>query len=341
MERHSDITLRQLIDERLLWGAVALVLLYTAALGYWVVKVQAFEAFYDYSRDHEEWQMDHVVMVSLIFLMLCGLLVGGFATLFARRLVAVTRAQRRAERRMQELQQQAAMGSMLGGMAHHINNHLQPVILLTRMVQDNLPPDSDDQKDLAVALQAAQNASEVLQRVQKIAGTHAESSGTCAAASSVQSALAKAGAGIPAHMQMNIHIHQTSGQLRMSRSELDTVVGHLVRNALDSMTPQGGSMQVELSPLPQTGQCVLRVADSGCGMTTEQLDRVFDPFYTTKPQGQGRGRKCGWYCLCCPPRRLGGRRFWCADDWGLTCLGLLLKQIGLQEVPCRPCEPLV
>ena len=271
------------------------VLAFTAALGYWAVEVQAFEAFYNYSRDHEDWQMDHVVMVALVFLMLAGSVTAAFATLFARRLAAATRARAQAEKRVLELRQQAAIGTLLGGMAHHINNHLQPVLLLTRMVQDNLAPESDDQKDLAVALQAAENASSVLKRIQKIANAEANTKDACQASASVQKAVTLAQAHLPSSVQVHASIAPLHGQLRMKPIDMETIVGHLVSNARDSLPPQGGVIRIDFSEVAQdtaTGAsrtCCLCVRDTGCGMTALELERVLDPFYTTKPQGRGMG----------------------------------------------------
>lgn len=299
MDKLDKVTLSKLIEPRIWWTAGIGLLVFTGALGYWVVDVQAFEAFYDYSRAHESWEMDHVVMVILVLLTAIGLLTGFFARLFAKRLITVTQAQMLTERRMQQLQRQAALGTLLGGMAHHINNHLQPVILLTKMVQDNLPESSEDQKDLAIALEAAQKASGILQRIKKIAGVEAKASGSCPVAATLQEVVPLAVLGRPANIQIDSSFADISGQVSLSKADLETVVSHVLRNAIDSMGTRAGKINVQLTEMqqrPVAGPadhghrfCRLQVADQGDGMNEEQVARIFEPFFTTKTQGEGMG----------------------------------------------------
>jgi len=61
---------------------------------------------------------------------------------------------------------------------------------------------------------------------------------------------------------------------------------NIIKNALDAM-PDGGLLKISLSPTPKG--CEVVFADSGCGMSAEQAERIFDPFYTTKPPGEGSG----------------------------------------------------
>ena len=82
-------------------------------------------------------------------------------------------------------------------------------------------------------------------------------------------------------------------------SQLEQLIVNLAANARDAM-PEGGRLEITLSqhmhesssslPLLAAGDyAVIRVSDSGEGMDPEQIDRAFDPFYTTKPPGSGSG----------------------------------------------------
>jgi two-component system NtrC family sensor kinase len=61
---------------------------------------------------------------------------------------------------------------------------------------------------------------------------------------------------------------------------------NVIKNALDAM-PEGGTLTIRTRL--RDGRCVLTFTDTGCGVTEEQARRVFEPFYTTKPTGQGVG----------------------------------------------------
>ena len=61
---------------------------------------------------------------------------------------------------------------------------------------------------------------------------------------------------------------------------------NVIKNALDAMAG-GGTLTIRLRS--SGGQCVIEFADTGCGMTEEQASQAFEPFYTTKPAGEGSG----------------------------------------------------
>lgn len=68
---------------------------------------------------------------------------------------------------------------------------------------------------------------------------------------------------------------------RGSRSQLTQVFLNLINNALEAVEPGRGVVTVSIAS--QAGSALIAVADNGCGMTPESLDRVFDPLFTDKP----------------------------------------------------------
>ena len=61
---------------------------------------------------------------------------------------------------------------------------------------------------------------------------------------------------------------------------------NIIKNALDAM-PGGGRLNISLAPKGKGCEVVL--ADSGCGLPADQAERIFEPFHTTKPPGEGSG----------------------------------------------------
>ena len=81
---------------------------------------------------------------------------------------------------------------------------------------------------------------------------------------------------------------QARSAVTHTRDVLRRVVANLVTNAVDALGDGGGTVTLATGRTPDGDVC-LTIADTGRGMTREQLDRAFDDFYTTKPGGTGLG----------------------------------------------------
>jgi PAS domain S-box-containing protein len=96
-------------------------------------------------------------------------------------------------------------------------------------------------------------------------------------------------------LQPQINAYRIDEHLELADPEVPTLLDetsitsaliNLTLNAIQSM-PEGGRLTVKTSRVNGTSQ--LTIADTGCGMTDEQIEKVFEPFYTTKTQGLGLG----------------------------------------------------
>ncbi len=73
----------------------------------------------------------------------------------------------------------------------------------------------------------------------------------------------------------------------MDMDKLQQAFLNFVKNAMESISGEGS---VTLSVRkPEKGRVSIRITDTGCGMTTEEVERIFNPEYTTKEKGLGLG----------------------------------------------------
>jgi signal transduction histidine kinase/CheY-like chemotaxis protein len=106
---------------------------------------------------------------------------------------------------------------------------------------------------------------------------------------------------LPESVTLDIHAQDQVGAINADRSQVEQVVMNLCVNARDAM-PDGGTLAVEIEEVEigaeyaqahvwaRAGRFVmLRVSDTGVGMSPELLGQIFDPFFTTKPEGSGTG----------------------------------------------------
>ncbi len=76
-------------------------------------------------------------------------------------------------------------------------------------------------------------------------------------------------------------------EVAASPSELQQVLLNLINNAIDSMDPGGG--ELDIATRFENGVVSVSISDTGCGIAKSNLSRIFDPFFTTKPVGKGTG----------------------------------------------------
>jgi two-component system, NtrC family, nitrogen regulation sensor histidine kinase NtrY len=90
-------------------------------------------------------------------------------------------------------------------------------------------------------------------------------------------------AGVTANLQLDAALRPVLADAE----QMTRVLRNLVLNAIDAM-PQGGTLTIRTTALP-AGGLRLEVADTGQGLTPEECDRLFTPYYTTKTHGTGLG----------------------------------------------------
>ena len=207
---------------------------------------------------------------------------------------------RQAEARLAHAQRMEALGQLAGGVAHDFNNVLQAVIGGLGLIQ-NRSGDAEVVKRLARrAADAAQRGASITERLLAFArrgALRAEPVAPVPLLEGMREMLAHTlGVGIA----MQTAADQNLPTLLADKGQLETVLVNLAVNARDAM-PEGGTLLLAAAPeavldgkahpagLAPGGYLRLSVSDTGTGTTAATLARASEPFFTTKPIGQGTG----------------------------------------------------
>jgi PAS domain S-box-containing protein len=188
------------------------------------------------------------------------------------------------------------MGELSASIAHEVNQPLAAIITNGQACERFLgfsPPDLDEVKDaVGEIVRDGRRASEVLKRVRAMSKNTAPERGRV----DVNHAIAEVLALTRDELQRHRVVVQTDLRSKLptvvaDRVQLQQVVLNLVMNGIDAMrgvTDRPRILTVR-SQLNDQGNIVVNVADSGVGLDPANRDRIFESFFTTKPEGMGMG----------------------------------------------------
>ncbi|MBU8540627.1 hybrid sensor histidine kinase/response regulator [Falsiroseomonas tokyonensis] len=206
------------------------------------------------------------------------------------------------EEQLRQSQKMEAVGQLTGGLAHDFNNMLTGILggidMARRRIQQGRLQDVDRYLDAAVT--SGQRAAALTHRLLAFSRRQTLDSRPLDVSTLVRSVEDLLRRSLGERIELTIDADPDLWPALADESQLESAILNLAINARDAM-PEGGQLTIRLQNAhfpPETleakkaiaGDFVqIRVADTGCGMPPEVLARVFDPFYTTKPVGQGTG----------------------------------------------------
>jgi len=207
--------------------------------------------------------------------------------------------------RLQRAQKMEAIGQLTGGLAHDFNNLLTVIIGNLQLLDGKFPTDEKATRRVAEAIGAAQKGSDLTRQLLAIARKQELAPRDVDLNALVKSMAPLVARSIGENFELHVETMEGTPLSIIDASQLESAILNLAINARDAMAENnksGGRITIETQPayLDQfyaekhvdvtPGHYVLvAVSDSGIGMSPDILDKVFQPFFTTKPAGQGNG----------------------------------------------------
>jgi signal transduction histidine kinase len=211
--------------------------------------------------------------------------------LLARAFNALIVSRHRTERKLQEGAKLEAVAQLSAAMAHDFANHLTVVAATTELMLMDVEEGSDEQRRLLRILRAAHGASAEVRRLLVFARQEPQEH-TLLDLNEVVSAAVDLARGTTKHgVELHLELEADDARLRGDPSALQSALLNLALNARDAM-PQGGELTLGTRWVKdEDGRPRLRawVRDTGTGMSDEVQQRLFEPFFSTKPKGRGTG----------------------------------------------------
>jgi CheY-like chemotaxis protein len=193
-----------------------------------------------------------------------------------------------------------ALGQLAGGIAHDFNNVLQAVTAASTMIERRAADPEGVRRLARMAADAAERGSAITRRLLAFArrgDLRAEALDAAAVLEDLREILAHT---LGAAIAVNVEAEPGLPPLLADKGQVETVLVNLCTNARDAM-PGGGTLTLSASletavagaahaaGLAAGRYVRFAVSDTGAGMDAATLARVTEPFFTTKPPGQGTG----------------------------------------------------
>jgi signal transduction histidine kinase len=210
---------------------------------------------------------------------------------------------RKVETHLRHMHRLQSIGTMAGGVAHEFNNVLLPILLYTDLALEDLPEDSPTRPHLERVLKLANRAKGLSEQILTFGRPSSDAMDVHDdLAPILDEAMSMVRALIPASIDIGIGIHRPIGPVKCDPNEVQQLVVNLCSNAYKALLTGGGNIRVgaesvEVSadlaaqhPRLEAGPYVrLTVADDGEGMDSATVERMFDPFFSTREVGKGTG----------------------------------------------------
>jgi signal transduction histidine kinase/CheY-like chemotaxis protein len=206
--------------------------------------------------------------------------------------VARTRA---AEQRASQSQRVEALGRLTGGVAHDFNN-LLGVIGNSAHLMQRYADDPALQAPLAATLRAVEMGSRLTQHLLRFAGRQPVHPRVLMLRDFMLELQQLLGAVLGSRIQLVVSVAPDTAAVQVDTSEFELALINLALNARDAMPLRGhlwlstrNATPDEIDGLAEGEYVLVAVTDDGTGMTQDLAERVFEPFFSTKPTGHGTG----------------------------------------------------
>jgi PAS domain S-box-containing protein len=212
---------------------------------------------------------------------------------------------RKLERDLEISRKRESLGTMAGGIAHQFNNLLTGVLGYIELAKDSLPPASTASAHLREAAESALRAAELSRAMLVYVGQGVRQKKHLELDRLVGEHLPLIRTEFPGNVRLEVDAPPGGPAVFMDPADFRQVLSTLCTNAWEAIGGAEGVVRISVSPVRDAADipgsryatgpvsagpwACLKVADTGAGMDNKTMDRIFDPFFSTKFTGRGLG----------------------------------------------------
>ncbi len=210
---------------------------------------------------------------------------------------------KRLELQLQQGQKMESIGTLAGGIAHDFNNILSAIIGYAELGLGLLPDEGPVKGYQQKVIKAGHRAADLVNQILTFSRQDEHEQRPLLIHLVVKEALKLLRASIPSTIEIRENINTKSASVLADPTHIHQIVMNLCTNAYHAMREAGGVLAVELDEIEVEKDdykvknlslapgpfVVIKISDNGCGMNRAVMDRIFEPYFTTKKKGEGTG----------------------------------------------------
>ncbi len=204
---------------------------------------------------------------------------------------------------LNQMQKMEAIGALAGGIAHDFNNILAAMLGYTDLARRKAGADRDMGDMLNKVLEAGDRAKLLVRQILSFSRQSEQRLAPVKVQDIMREALRLLRASIPSTIEIRQDIDEQCDHVLADPTQIHQIIMNLCTNAYHAMREKGGTLGVSLKPvvisshshrtaslvLPPGEYAKLEVSDTGHGMESGVVKRIFEPYFTTKAPGEGTG----------------------------------------------------
>ena len=207
--------------------------------------------------------------------------------------------QEKLENRLIQTQKMQSLGQLVGGVAHDFNNVLGAIQVQTELLKAQL--ENKEAVPIKQIQQTVESAKLIVQQLLNWSRPSTNDKYPASLTEVVTATLPLISTFATKFIEINFEPTRCDDTVMMDKSKIGQILLNLCSNAAHAMRLKGGKITIEvdsvsvdaelaaLMELEEGRHVVLRVSDEGCGIPKELHQRIHDPYFTTKPVGDGTG----------------------------------------------------
>ena len=205
------------------------------------------------------------------------------------------------EKQLLQSQKMEAIGTLAGGIAHDFNNILTSIINSTELAIGDIEPESQTSRDLERVLKAARRGGRVVKQILAFSKPSQEGFRPTNLTAVVTEVVGLLEISLPGNIELHSHISPDIGSVLADPTQIYQTLMNLCTNAFQALGENGGKLQIRLEEttlpaeeakihnLAEGDYIQLTVTDDGPGIAPAIIDKIFDPFFSTKDKSAGTG----------------------------------------------------